>query len=199
MAYHWLSLLLRYTRRNEEAYETEKIGYRLDPFLLIHTIGIGQCLLYLGKNDQAIEQFEKATMMSPDIAAGMHWMKSTALASSGNYAGAVEEGKKAVEMEKENPVFGLDLALIYAVAGQTAKATDLLDEILLKANRVYVRLAQVAVVKMALGKEGEGFKWLERAFDEHDEGLLLLRSLPWLRRFWSDPRWVEIERKAGVA
>jgi hypothetical protein len=57
----------------------------------------------------------------------------------------------------------------------------------------------VALVELGLGNKDEGYHWLQRAYDERDGFLLSFASLPWLQRYRSDPRWLEIERRMDFA
>jgi adenylate cyclase len=202
MAYHWLSLLLRHLRRYQESYEMEKEALRLDPHLFILNLGMGICLAYLGKTEEAIDQFGRTLPLSPDAHSGVELFTAITLSSVGKYSQAIEEMKK-IWREDEGEVipswFKLNLALTYAMAGQTREAAEILNREQSQAEKVYISPAYVAIANLAIGKRDEGFKWLERAFAEHDGLVMYLRAMPWLRKYWSDPNWVEIERKAGIA
>ncbi len=199
MAYHWLSVLWAEQRKYEEAYEMEKVAYKLDPHLFILNLSMGLRMLELGKTDQAIEQFEKAQTLSQEPTSGPYFFKSMALASIGKYPEAIQEAKKAVEVEGPSSYAGLNLAWLHAAAGQPLEATEILSKALSEADRAYMSPGQVGLVKLGLGEKDEGFRWLKRAYDEHDGFVLYFRGFPWLRKYWSDPRWIEIETKAGIA
>jgi hypothetical protein len=99
------------------------------------------------------------------------------------------------------------LAVGYAEASRTEDARRLLEELRARANREYVRAFHLAAVCAALGETEEAFVWLEKAYEERDVTLPLLRegghlpatslmTLP--DRFRSDPRCRALLRKVGL-
>ena len=99
------------------------------------------------------------------------------------------------------------LAAGYAEAGRTEEARQLLEELRGRASRDYVRALHLAVVCAAVGDTEEAFVWLEKACEERDVGLALLReggnlpatslmALPVQLR--SDPRYPALLRKVGL-
>jgi len=201
MAYHWLSILLRHKRKYQESYEMEVEALRLDPQMFILNFSLGLCLLHLGKPEQAIDQLDRALPLSPDAHSGVEFFKSMAFLTIGKYQDAISELKKVWRDEGEDKpaFFRLQLALTHATAGQNREAAEILNTELSKSKNVYVSPAFLAIVSLAVGRKDEGFKWLEKAFAERDGFAMHLRAMPWLRQYWSDPRWLDLEKKAGIA
>jgi hypothetical protein len=56
----------------------------------------------------------------------------------------------------------------------------------------------IAEYYAALGDKDQAFRWLEVAYDEHDNGLLALRTYASLDAIRSDPRVAEWVRKVGL-
>ena len=99
------------------------------------------------------------------------------------------------------------LAVGYAGAGRAEDARRLLEELRARASREYVRAFHLAAVCAALGETEEAFVWLEKAYQERDITLPLLRegghvpgtslmTLPDPLR--SDPRYRALLRKVGL-
>jgi TolB-like protein/Tfp pilus assembly protein PilF len=197
-AYHWYHLLLFWRMRPEEAFMKEKRAYELDPYSRVVSMGIGNSLLSLGNVDQAIEQYKRVIELNPDFAV-VHLWNAFAYAMVSKYEQAIEEGKKAIELDRRSIESKLTLAWVYAVSGQTEAAGKLLREVLTEADRVYVSPTWVAMVELAIGRKDEGFRSLEKAYDERDSQLLYFRRFPWLQAYRSDPRWLEIERRIGLS
>ena len=146
--------------------------------------------------DEAMERFRRAMELSPN-SAGVHASKSVLLARLGESDAAIEEARKAVELEK-SPDTEVNLAWVYAVAGKKNEAKAILSEIENKGADEYFSPAFIGAVKLELGESEEGFRLIERGFEEREDGVLYFGSLPEFKKYWSDPRWVQIERKIAA-
>lgn len=197
MAYHWNANLLGSLGRHQEALEQEKRAFDLDPHSSVVSMGIGIRLLYQRRLQEAVSHFEKAAEKDPNFGA-FHFWKAWAHEGLGEYDQAVEEAKRGREMFGQQSPPKLNLASIYARAGKREEAVKLLEEVQSASAKSYVPPTFVAMVKFELGERDEAIGWLERAYREHDEILLYFREFPWLAKFRSDPRWLEIERKMGL-
>ena len=58
---------------------------------------------------------------------------------------------------------------------------------------------QIAAIRSARGEVEAGLTWLERAFEEHDAGLALVKAEPTFRGLHGDPRWIALLKKIGLA
>jgi tetratricopeptide (TPR) repeat protein len=57
---------------------------------------------------------------------------------------------------------------------------------------------QIAQIYGFRGDDGKVFEWLDRAYVQRDGGLPEMMFDPYLRKYWDDPRWVAILKKAGL-
>jgi hypothetical protein len=84
--------------------------------------------------------------------------------------------------------FGV-LAGLYVRAGRRADALRLLDEVRATAKHSYISPGTMAQLYIGLGDLDEAFRWLDRAYEEHDPTLESLR----LEAYWDpirgDPRY----------
>jgi TolB-like protein/Tfp pilus assembly protein PilF len=193
-AHHWYWSTLIHNGRLEEAFEHEKRAYQLDPFSSVVSQGIGIGLLYMGRVREAIAQFEKLAEIDPGFAS-VHFWNAWAHESVGEYDQAIEEAKKAVELSGRNYYPMTALASLYLRAGNREPAIRLLEEIQSDSSGRYKSPTQLAMIKFELGEGDEAIRLLQRAYQEHDSALLYFQELPWLAKYRSDPRWLEIERK----
>lgn len=80
------------------------------------------------KRDSALAYAEKANELAPDQAAFLDtW--AMLLADRQDYKKAIELQTKALSLQSGNPLFKLNMARIYAKAGQKTEARQLLDEL----------------------------------------------------------------------
>ncbi len=196
-AYHWYSNILDFTGRPHQALELEKRALELDPYSSIISQGIGIKLLLTGKTKEAIAQFEKTIETDPSFTSVYFW-KARAHELDGDLDRAIEDAKKAAELEGNVGLGRLNLASIFARAGKREEAVKLLEKVQSDKSGDYQSPSFVAAVKFGLGENDEAFSWLERAYLEHDGFLLYFREFPWWAEYRKDHRWSEIERKMGL-
>jgi TolB-like protein/Tfp pilus assembly protein PilF len=197
-AHHWYAVLLFYLRRNwGDSYEQEKLAMDLDPHSRVIKMGLAASMARLGRTEEALLQFEKLIEQSPDFAAARVW-KSTVHLWRFEYDAAIEEARKAVELDKTS-FTQLSLAEILALSGRKDEAQRILDDVLKEAGDSQVLPVYVGEVEFALGRWDEGFKWLEKGLAVRDVGLLYFGSTPnpSYEKYRSDPRWKEIDAKIG--
>ena len=77
--------------------------------------------------------------------------------------------------------------------GHARESQAALDE--LKAKYAAGFSFQIAQVHAWRGEKEAAFEWLERAYDQHDPGILRLRGDPQLASLADDPRFVALLRK----
>src|SRR5579872_1170014 len=162
-------------------------------------MGMALVLGALGKSIEAKERFEKVIDDNPDYSTPHFW-KGCLHVHLGEFELAVEEARKALEIEK-SAFMAINLAWVNAEAGKKVFARQLLDEALQAKSDEYVRPSQVSCVEFALGNDEEGFRLFEKGIAEKDTAALMQASLPWFNKYLSRDRqrWREIEEKSGLA
>lgn len=198
-AHHWHAVQLWQTRRYDEACAVEERAVELDPYARAYVVGLGLDLMVAGRGDEAMKQFDRAVDLFPEYPVVRFW-RSHAYVSLLRVPEAVEEARRAVELDRtRNTSMRLNLAWVLSFSGQVQEARKIVEEVLSEAGKVYFSPSQVALVELGLGNSDEGYHWLQKAYNERDGFLLSFASLPWLQRYRSDPRWLEIERGMGFA
>ena len=168
----------------------------LDPHSRVLNMAVGVSLMYLRRYDQALEQLDKVIESNPDFAAAHFW-KSYVCALMFKTEDAIQEGKKAVELENGLGAMKVSLAWVYAFAGDKESAMKVLNEAISE-KRGYLSPAKIASVRFKLGQKDEAFSLFQKAYETRDPTLLYLRGSPGFEDSESDPRWAEIERKIGL-
>jgi TolB-like protein/Tfp pilus assembly protein PilF len=195
-AYHWYAILLSWLGRYGECGEMLKRERELDPYSRVMNMSIGVNLFYLRKYDQSIEQLDKVTDANPDFAAAHFW-KSLVYCQVDKFEEAIEEAKRAVELDNGSANMKMSLATIYARSGDKESGTRVMNEAL-SGKWGYVSPAQIAMVKFQLGQKDEAFSLFQKAVEVHDTNLLYLRGSPGFEECQSDPRWMDIERSMAM-
>jgi hypothetical protein len=89
--------------------------------------------------------------------------------------------------------------LLYAVTGKRTEARRVLEELQRAASRSYGLSHHVAGLYMWLGDKDSAFAWLERTFEERNGALIVMRVEPTWEPVRSDPRFVGLMDRVGVA
>jgi hypothetical protein len=84
------------------------------------------------------------------------------------------------------------------LAGDKAKARAVLEELKALSNRHYIPPVNIALVYNGLGDQNEALSWLEKACDDRDVWLTLLKVEPRWDSFRSNPRFVAILNRIGL-
>jgi len=195
-AYHWYSVLLFYLRRLGESRSMVARALDLDPYSRVMNMVMANMLAITGDTQEAMRRYEELVELHPDFAA-LHYWKSQVHASRSEHDAAIDEAKKAVDLDN-NPIIGLNLAWVYAVAGKRDESARILNDWIGRARSEYVAPSLIGQVELAMGRRDEGFRWLEKGVEEKDVNLLYFGNLPWLKKYRSDPRWKKIDRRLGI-
>ncbi len=156
-------------------------------------MGVANALYFLEKYDESMKIYNQLVESNPDFAAARAW-KAEAHVMRGEYDAAVQEGRKALELDGSAALEG-SLAWVLASAGKKEEAEKVLEHVMERSSKEHVSPLTIGQAKLALGECGEGFAWLNGAFAERDTQARGFRNDPWFRQFHSDPRWKQIEQK----
>ena len=191
-SYQWYGVMLFYLRKYEESLRMMEKAIELDPSSYVLRQGLAVALLGLGRTREAMEQFNRLASENPDSVAVHYWLSLAHLAQE-NFAEAIKEAEREVDLDRGSSDAKLDMAWILAVAGDKERARNILADVESKIESP----VGVGMVKLGLGDEQRGYDLLETARAGRDPSLLYFRSIPVFARYWSDPRWAEIEGRAG--
>ena len=115
----------------------------------------------------------------------------------GLYDQAIAEHFKAMTITGMRPETLAALKDSYAVAGWRGYWQKQLDLIQEAAQRRYVQPYFIARICARLEEKDQAFAWLERAYAEHSDHLVLLKVDPLLDSLRSDPRFADLLRRVG--
>ena len=197
MAHFSHAHLLSDLGRHDEAVADAMRAVELDPlFFLYRAIG-ALFLHHAGRNEEARVQLEKTFELDPNFWIA-HLTLGKVYTQQRKYPEATAEFEKAKELSRGNSEAIASIGYVAALAGDNAKARAVLDELKTLSNQHYIPPVNIALVYNGLGDQDEALAQLERACDERDVRLPLLKVDPRWDSFRSNPRFVAILKRIGL-
>ncbi len=191
-AHQFYGNLLAQLGRESSADAELRRALELEPLLLTSNRIYGIVLLYARKYDEAIAQLKKTIELDANFAPA-HDSLATVYFAKGNYAESVEEFAKFQELggEPQNAVVvresfarGGWQGFLRAMTGERRPAS-------LKSYRA-------AVFHTALGEQDRAFAELNKAYENREFFMILLKVDPRLDPLRDDPRFADLMRKVGL-
>jgi serine/threonine protein kinase/TolB-like protein/Tfp pilus assembly protein PilF len=196
-AHHWYGWYLALMGRLDQAITEITQAYELDPGSLEINTDLGLSFFLARQYDQAIEQFRKSIEMDGSFLNG-HFFLGWAYEQKGDTERAIAEFQKVLQLD-DAPFIRAALGHVYAASGQRAEAERVLDELKERQKLAHVSLYDFTIIYAALGERERAFECLEEAFENRSEALVWLKVDPRLDAIRTDPRFINIQRRVGLA
>jgi tetratricopeptide (TPR) repeat protein len=197
-AHFWYAENLMIQERFDEALHEMNLALELDPVSPIINSSLSMVYLYNSQPELALQQVRKTIEMHPSfaharsLACGIHLILK-------QFPESIEEGKKAVELSGRSPFYLAWLGYAYAVTGMEDESRKIVEELSEIAQTRYVSALWFAVVNTGLNEKDKAFKWLDKAYEEHYEVLVLINVSPFFDPIRDDPRFAELLEKVGLS
>ena len=193
-AHHWYAYHLTVLGRHDEAIAEIKIAQDLDPLSLVISRNLGQFFYYARQYDKAIEAFQRTINMDPNFS-GVHLNLGRAYLQKSMHEEALSEFQK--EMSQTGTGI-MAIGITYAKMGKREEAQQVLDDLINRLKEEYVPPLGMASFYFALGENDQGFKWLDKGYEDLDSGLWNIKVNPAYDSVRSDPRFKAILKKMGL-
>jgi tetratricopeptide (TPR) repeat protein len=185
--------------REQDALAEINRAHQLDPLSLTISVDVGNVYAYARRFDEAIVVCKKVANENPTFA-DAHSCLANAYWGKKMYPQVIEEWKTYAKLTGEQSDSDYAAALekgfrSEAWKGALSKSIETLKDQRKTGNSVTYIIAEAYA---ELGDKEQAFQWLNTAFQEHDEGLMGLRTDFTLDSLRSDPRFDELERKVGL-
>jgi TolB-like protein/Tfp pilus assembly protein PilF len=194
--YHY-SYLLAELGRFEEAIREATEALSRDPMSALLNAGLAFVLLQARKLDQCIEQALTAVEVDPNMTL-CYWTLGTAYEQQGKYREAIEAYEKCIALGGAVALSKAFIGHVYAKSGEREKAWDALRELQELSKTRYVPSVASAVVYDGLMKKDFAIEALNRACENRDTNLIVIKVWPHFDNLRDDPRFQEIERRVGL-
>jgi TolB-like protein/Flp pilus assembly protein TadD len=183
--------------RHQEAIAEIARARELDPvFLLIRALE-GMMLHHAGRNEEALTQLRKVLELDPNFWA-THLFLGKVYTQQRKYTEALAEFTKARELSHGNSESIGSIGYVEALAGHKDKARDILVELKALSNQRYIPSSNVALVYKGLDDQNEALSFLNKACDERDPRVTLLKADPRWDSMRSNPLFIAILKRVGL-
>src|SRR5467141_668695 len=183
--------------RAEEGLRETKRAQELDPLSLIINTTLGWQLYLARRSDQAIEQLRKVLDIDARFTPARRVLEEV-YAQTGRQKEAVEEREKVVSVSG-SPELAASIAEDFSKSGYKGVLQSWLDGLTEISKHGYVSSYSIAQAYMRMGEKEKTFGWLEKAYEEHDSGLVSLAVEPIFDPVRSNPRFRDILRRMKLA
>jgi eukaryotic-like serine/threonine-protein kinase len=189
-AHQWNAFMLASRGHFDQALIEAHTAQENDPASVSVRRSLGYCYLYARKFDQARYHLDRAIAMNP-TAEESYRIKGLALTFQKDFAGAEQALREALALAPANGnTTKVTLAYSQAVAGDTAFALRLRDELLRKNS--YVSPVDHALVNLGIGDNDKALDWTARAIEERRGWAAYLRVHPVVDPLRKEARFAEL-------
>ena len=183
--------------RSDEAVKEMQQAQDLDPLSLPKITAVGEVLYMARRYDEAIAAYQKTLEMDPNSGFA-YWALGRVYLEKGMHADAIAAFQKAIPLSGDSPDESASLGCAYARSGRKAEARKIIDHLKELSKRRYIAPSVIAAIYADLGEKDEGFMWLDKAYEEHDFILVLLKVEPMFDKLRSDPRFTLLLKRVGL-
>jgi len=174
--------------RFDEAIEMMQTAVKLDPLSPNLNNSLACVYMYCGRVERAIEQHKETLKLDPSHLDTLSDLARDYLIMS-RYADAEKSIEEALNHHGRIAGLVASLARTYALWGRKSEAEKLLQELQDRDRDEYILPSDFARVYAALGNKDEALTWLEKAYQEREWQMIVLRVSPWWESLRSDTRF----------
>ncbi|MEP6818734.1 MAG: protein kinase [bacterium] len=197
LAHHSYGTYFQTMGRLEQAMEERKLAEKLDPLSPFAIANVGYPYYYAGQYDEAVSHYRKALELDPNFSWGHLWI-GQAYVQKGMYKEAIDEINQAIRLSNGDIRATATLGHAYAVAGKRDEALKVLAELQRASEQRYVSPYFIALVHLGLGEDDQAFAWLQKAYEERQSYLILMKVEPVFDKVRSDPRFKDLVGRIGI-
>ena len=176
--------------RLDEALPLHRRAVDLDPLNADSWEQLAETEFFMGQLDEAVADCKKALELNPDVVAARMLLSQI----------YVMQGRQDALPEIELVRHPFERASLYAIAyyalGREKESDAALSELITKYHEGGAY--QIAEVYAFRNQSDEAFKWLDRAYVQRDDDLIVTKVDPLLKNLHNDPRYAAFLKKLNL-
>jgi TolB-like protein/DNA-binding winged helix-turn-helix (wHTH) protein len=174
----------------DEALRLSRRTVGLDPLNAVSWQARGEIELFVGQLDEAAADEKKALELSPDV-----WPGPIVLSKTYVMLGRPHDALPQIELIRYEPERAYLHAIAYHALGREKESDSALSGLIAKYPGNTYTIADVYAYR---NQSDEAFRWLERAYAQHDSGLIQTKVDPFLKNLHKDPRFAAVLKKLNL-
>jgi len=194
LAHHMYSHFLLAMGRNEESLKESELYLQLDPLSAPANHHLAWHYMAVGLYDRAIAQDLKALQIDPNYIDSIHGLGEE-YRHKGMPLEALAQYQKEMTLSGASPEWIKSLRRAYQTEGWKGYWQKTLDRDLKQANREYVSFYNIADDCALLGDKAQAFRYLERAYADHEDFLTWIKTERDFDFLHSDPPYADLLRR----
>ena len=174
--------------RFDEALQLDRRALDLDPLNAEVWENLGEIEYLMGRLDKSVADTKKGLELSPDV-----WPGPIQLSKIYIMQGRPQDALAEIELVRFDATRVWLYAIVYHALGREKESDSALSELIAKnhANNAY-EIAEVYAFRHQFDK---AFEWLDRAYAQHDSGLISTKVNPFFNSLHSDPRYTALLKR----
>jgi tetratricopeptide (TPR) repeat protein len=173
-----------------ESVRLARSAQEIDPLNADSHANRGRAEVWAGNWEEALQAYLRALELSPNAA--------RTYTSLGIIYLRLGKGEKAIEALRQEASPGyryFGLAVAYHELGRKKESDEAMARLLEESEEWGT---QFASAHAARGEADQAFHWLERSYELHDTGIVMLKANQHFRNLHGDPRWLRFLAKVGL-
>lgn len=197
-AHHWYALHLSRLGRWQEAETEIQRALPLDPLSLIINTDAAEIAYWSRRPSLAMSRVDAVLNLNPAFAQA-HLVKGKVFLQLHRYREADAEFVEAGKLFGEPKSLLSIRAHAMALAGESDKSLKIVRDLEAASNQRYVSGVHIAQVYCALHRTDDALRWLDRAYQQHDTGINMLKVEPMFDGCRADARFQRLMAELHLA
>src|SRR6266849_3541157 len=182
--------------RIDECIEETRRVLQVDPLSPLHNSSLAVAYIFAGREQEGILQAKTALDIAPSFSFA-HVVLGLAYEHLGQYDQAAAEYRKVGNAFGEG-FLPLSMAHLYAIEGRRVEALKLVAQSGSAKSNLFNTSYELAEIYAELGDKERAFALLEKAYQQHAEDLVDLKTDPSFKSLSSDGRFQDLIRRVGI-
>jgi serine/threonine-protein kinase len=197
-AHHWYAMsCLAPLGRLDEALDEITAAQSLNPVSSIVARDVAVIHYYRRDFEAALEHCDHTIELNPHFGPA-YWMLGVIQEQRRDFDESAAAFQRAAHLLPGTPRMYGALGRTFALAGRRKQAHVMLKKLEAVARRRHVSPLEVAWIKLALGNETVGFRWLTKACADRSFELIALKVDPRFDPYRNDPRFAALVTELGL-
>jgi tetratricopeptide (TPR) repeat protein len=195
-AHHWYGAMLMWLGRFEQASQEIQRAHDIDPFSPGITAALASNYYFWRHYEDSLALTRELLVANPEFYI-VHTVLALNLAKKGMTQAAISEFEKSLALER-HPYTLMWLGNLYGVSGRRQQALELMDELARRSGPNQTYAYPTAVIWAGLGENDKALDWLDKAFEQRETDLVMLKVEPGFDHLRPNARFQRLMRRLGL-